>query len=249
MYTILILSIMIFIPIPIMGKYMMNKKNPYRAVLQGILYSLVGIAIVFIMAKIQTGSNILQMFHQSFKQALETQDPKAFLQSIGAGNISEKEFLENIEQVVKLIEMMVPGSLIIWSSIFAYFDYIIISKALVKSGMEVPLLPPLRMLALPRNSLFGAVIIFILAYLSAEIGIIEETMILLNIQLVLNFIFSVQGLAVVLYYAYLRRIPKVVTVLICIALLSFGYGRILLFILGLMEIVLNLRKRFPQKHA
>lgn len=249
MYTLLILSIMIFMPLPIMSKYMIAKKNPYRAVLQGILYSLVGIALVFIMVKIQTGSGIADLFHASFKQALEAQDPSTLLKAFGIENVSEKELIESMDNIAKLMEMMIPANLIVWSSIFAYVDYKIISRALVKNGIMVSVLPPLRELALPKNSLLGAIIICVLAYLSANIGIIDETTIMLNIQLVLNFVFAVQGLAVALYYAYVRRMPKFMVIIMCVFLLMFSFGRTLLFILGLTEIVLNLRKRFPQKHA
>ncbi|WP_027399460.1 DUF2232 domain-containing protein [Anaerovorax odorimutans] len=249
MYTFLILLIMIFVPIPIMIKFMIEKKNPYRGIFQGIISSILAIIFIFIVVKLQTGTNISNMFGLAFKEAFELQDSEKLLEILGLENYSEDDLLTFVDDMVNTMQMIIPSIIIIWTWVIAYLDYLIISKIILKSGVSVSVLQPIRYLTLPRNSLLGSVIIYLFAYISAYMGIIDKTLIMLNIQILIDFAFSIQGIAVVSYYLYMRRIPKVLTAIICVLLFFINFGRIILFILGITEVVFGIRKRLTQKRT
>lgn len=249
MFTLLILSIMIFVPIPVMIGHMVTQKNPYKGVFQGILFSLFGIMLVFLMVKMQTGKGISEMVGNAFYEAIKVQDPAHFFAMFGIDNLSKKELADATENMVKILEMMVPGCIIVWTSILAYLNYMILSKIMKKAGAKVAILPPMRELSLPRTALIGAAVIYLLSYASGKMEIIDETMIMMNVQILLDFAFSVQGLAVAFYYADMKHVPKAVTVIGCLLLLFFNVGRMLFFMIGITEVVFGIRKRFPQKQA
>lgn len=249
MYTILILFAMVVIPLPFMRKTVLYGKNPYHGVLRGVFASIVAIMIIFVLMKVQTGMGMADIVDKAFHDMMKVQDPEQFLKTFGVNNITEEEFVESLEQMIRTMRMMIPASIIVWSLIIAYVEYSILTKIVSKCGIQAYALPPFRLLTLPKSSLIGAVIIYLLAYLTGVAGFIGTTMIMLNIQIILDFIFSVQGLAVVFYYTKLKGVPRIITILICVILFLLNIGQILFFLLGLTEVAFQLRRRFKQKRA
>ena len=77
-------------------------------------------------------------------------------------------------------------------------------------------------------------------------GIIDENLMMFSLNLVFSFVFSIQGLAVVFYFGYVKKIPKVVLVVIAAVFMLAQLGQAFLSMLGLCDIILNIRKRFSQ---
>jgi uncharacterized protein YybS (DUF2232 family) len=79
-------------------------------------------------------------------------------------------------------------------------------------------------------------------------GIIDKSLIMFNLELLFTFVFSVQGLAVVFYFGFLKKIPKVVLLIVSGIFLFTWLGQTFLFLLGLTDVVLNIRKRFSMSN-
>ena len=68
MYTLLILMIMIFLPIPVMMRFMLTGRNAYRGILEGSLSAMTGVALVFLLFWSMTGATFFEVLNLSLNQ-------------------------------------------------------------------------------------------------------------------------------------------------------------------------------------
>ncbi len=146
----------------------------------------------------------------------------------------------------EMAKLAFPGTLIVFSVVIAYLNYGLISWILSKTERKISALPPLRTFSLPKNIILGSLIIYILSYITANMGIIDKNLIMYNLELLFTFIFSIQGLAVVFFFGHMKRIPKLVILIVSGILLLIWLGQTFLFLLGLLDLVLDIRKRLSQ---
>jgi uncharacterized protein YybS (DUF2232 family) len=150
---------------------------------------------------------------------------------------------ENMKEMAKLA---FPGTLIVFSLVAAYLNYGFLSWLIGKTGRKISSLPPFRTFSLPRNIIIGALIIYLLSYITVNMGIIDKNLMMFSLEMVFTFVFSMQGLAVIFYFGYSKKIPKIVLVVISAIFVLTWLGQTFLFLLGLTDIILDIRKRFSQ---
>lgn len=246
MYTLLILLIMIIIPIPVMMKYMLTGRNAYRGILEGSMSAMTGVALVFLMFWSMTGATFFEVINSALSQ-LSVEDMN--LSSYYMMGMKELEpdamklVLENVKEMTKLA---LPGTIIVFSLVIAYLNYAVISWVFRKSGRKISALPPFRAFSLPKNIIMGSLIIYLLSYITANMGIIDKSLIMFNLELLFTFVFSIQGLAVVFYFGHTKKIPKFVLIIVAGIFIMTWLGQTFLFLLGLTDVVLDIRKRFSQ---
>ena len=250
MYALLILLIIILIPIPIMSKYMLGRQSAYQGVFEGIISAIIGVTMVFMFSQVMTGITIFDRFDAILinVNAADMNMPGMY-KMLGLNKLNASELQTAMDNMKEIMKLSIPGTIIIWSSIFAYFNYKIVSWLLHKSGKEVSMLPPFRNFSLPKSVMLGSVLIFVFSYFAANMGIIDKSLIMFNIQMVFSFIYFVQGLAVLFYSGNMKRVPKVILIIIAAAIISTAIGKTALFILGLTDVAFDIRKRIFPKQA
>lgn len=238
--------IMIILPIPVMMKYMLTGRNAYRGILEGSMSAMTGVALVFLMFWSMTGATFFEVINSALSQ-LSVEDMN--LSSYYMMGMKELEpdamklVLENVKEITKLA---LPGTIIVFSLVIAYLNYAVISWVFRKSGRKISALPPFRAFSLPKNIIMGSLIIYLLSYITANMGIIDKSLIMFNLELLFTFVFSIQGLAVVFYFGYMKKIPKFVLIIVAGIFIMTWLGQTFLFLLGLTDVVLDIRKRFSQ---
>lgn len=243
----LIILVIIFVPIPVMIKYMLAGKNAYRSILEGITTAAVGIMLVFIFSNVFSGISLFTRLDMILS-SVSVNDlalTKGY-ESLGLSELGPEEMQKALDTARELIKISIPGFTIILVTIFSYFNYLWISLALHKMGKTVSLLPPFRTFSLPKNALIGAIIVYVLSFFAGSMGIVDKELIMVNVQMIFGFLFSIQGLSFVFYYGKLRRVPKFVLILISAILVITSIGQLALFMTGLMDIAFDMRKRFSQ---
>lgn len=246
MYTILILLIMIFIPIPVMMKYMLTGRNAYRGILEGSLSAVTGVTIVFLVFWSVTGATFFEVLDSSLSQ-LKVEDLNiSGYYAMGMNQLQPDAMQFALESIKEMTMLALPGTLFIISLVIAYLNYGFLSWLIGKTRRKISPLPPFRTFSLPKNILIGSLLIYLLAYLSAKMGIIDEDLMMLSLQLLFFFIFSIQGLAVVFSFGYSKRIPRIVLVVISGVFVFTSLGQIFLFLLGMADVILDIKRRFSQ---
>ena len=246
MYTLLILFIMIFIPIPAMMKYMLTGRSAYRGILEGSLTAVTGVALVFLMFWSMTGATFFEVMKTALNQITVKDMDFGSYYMMGAKALQPDAMQQALDNMKELSMLALPATLIICCLIIAYFNYSVISWLISRTGRKISVLPPLRAFSLPRNIILGALLIYVLSYITASMGIIDKNLMMVSLNLVFSFVFSIQGLAVVFYFGYMKKIPKAVLVVIAAVFMLTQLGQTFLSMLGLCDVILNIRKRFSQ---
>jgi len=246
MYTLLILGIMILLPIPVMMKYMLAGRSAYRGILEGSFSAITGVTLVFLLFWAMTGVTFFEVLNSTLSQInVEDMNPSSYYM-MGMKELEPDAMLRALESMKEMAKLAFPGTLIVFSLVIAYLNYAVISWFINKSGRKISALPPFRAFSLPKNILIGTVIIYLLSYITANMGIIDKDLLMFNLELLFTFIFSVQGLAVIFYFGHLKKIPKVILFIVSGIFMLTWIGQTFLFLLGLTDVVLNIRKRFAR---
>ena len=245
MYTLLILLVMIFIPIPVMMRYMLSGRNAYRGILEGSLSAIMGVSLIFLVFWAMTGVTFFEALTHSLNQ-INVSDMNMGGYYFGMKELSPDTMERAFDSMKEMMKLAVPGTLIVFCMVIAYANYAAISWFIRKTGKKVSALPPLRAFSLPKNILIGSLIVYLLSYITVNMGIIDKGLMMFNLEMLFTFVFSIQGLAVIFCFGYIKKIPKFVLLIISAIFIFTWLGQTFLFLLGLSDIVLNIRKRISQ---
>ncbi|HML35965.1 MAG TPA: DUF2232 domain-containing protein [Bacillota bacterium] len=245
MYTLLILLVMIFIPIPVMMRYMLSGRNAYRGILEGSLSAIMGVSLIFLVFWAMTGVTFFEALTHSLNQ-INISDMNMGGYYFGMKEFSPDTMERALDSMKEMMKLAVPGTLIVFCMVIAYVNYAAISWFIRKTGKKVSALPPLRAFSLPKNILIGSLIVYLLSYITVNMGIIDKSLMMFNLEMLFTFVFSIQGLAVIFCFGYIKKIPKFVLLIISAIFIFTWLGQTFLFLLGLSDIVLNIRKRISQ---
>ncbi len=246
MYTLLILLIMIFIPIPVMMKNMLAGRNAYRGILEGSMSALTGVALIFLLFWSMTGVTFFEVLNSALSQISAEDMNLSSYYMMGMKNLEPDAMQIALDRIREMTKLAFPGAIIVFCLVIAYLNYAVISWIVHKSGRKISVLPPFRSFSLPKNIIIGSLIVYLLSYITVNMGIIDKELIMFNLQLLFTFLFTIQGLAVLFYFGNLKQIPKILTFVIAGIFLFSGLGQTLMFLLGLTDLVLDIRKRFSQ---
>jgi len=246
MYSLIILLIIIFIPIPVMMKNMLSGRNAYRGILEGSMSAVTGVALVFLMFWSLTGVTFFEVLNSALNQININDMNLSSYYMMGINDLEPEAMELALDKIKEITKLAFPGTLIVFCLVIAYLNYAAISWMIKKSGRKISGLPPFRSFSLPKNIVIGALIVYLLSYITANMGIIDKDLIMFNLELLFTFIVSIQGLAVLFYFGQTKQIPKIVLYVISAVFLFTWLGQTFLFLLGLTDLVLDLRKRFSR---
>jgi len=247
MYTLITLLIMIVMPIPVMMRYMLTGRNAYRGILEGSMSAITGVSLLFLAFWSMTGLSYLQALKNAMNQVnFENMQIPSYY-ALGIKELEPASMQLAMDRMKEITTLAVPGIIIVFCIIIAYLNYAVISRVISKVGKKkVSLLPPFRTFSLPKNIVLGSLLIYVLSYITVSMGIITRDLIMFNLEMLFTFIFSIQGLAAVFYFGYRKRVPKVVLLLFSVIFFTTWIGQTFLFLLGLTDLVFDLRKRFSK---
>ena len=135
-----------------------------------------------------------------------------------------------------------PSILVITSLIISFLNYLVSTVISRKMGYGVLSLPRLSKFKLPDNIIMGTAIMFLSAIVMGWLDIPYHNALLLNISLLVGFIFFLQGLAVIdflLIKAKMRIGFRIIILLMNIVIVPMGG---ILFFIGTFDSVFDIRK-------
>lgn len=155
----------------------------------------------------------------------------------------EQQLQEFTEQMIRLVPVFIPGSLVVWSLISALFTYLLTRAVLIRLNYSVPPVPPFSQWSYPWYSLWGVVIGLGLMLVGDQWGLAVVSNIGTNILYVFAFAFFVLGLSVLSFFMKRWRVMPLVKVIIAIvALLYLPFFGVGIMIMGMLDPILNGRR-------
>lgn len=198
------------------------------------------ISIVFIMSimKNMTGVSIINQLEDAFNQVINYRIEILKDTGLTKNEISEvKDFLENQSEYILLIT---PSIVMVFSLVIAYLNYLLSSLSLRKLGYGIVSIPKFSRFKLPNNILLGTAIMFLGAFIIKKLQLFYYETILINITVIISFLFFIQGLAVIDYKLIKRNLKTIPRILI-VGLLIIPFGGFLPFV-GVLDTIFDLRK-------
>jgi len=90
---------------------------------------------------------------------------------------------------------------------------------------------------------------YLISWILTQTGVFGDNMIYMNVDLLFNFVFSVQGVSVVLMFCHMKRIPKPIGVVIAIVMWMIYLGRLVLLMVGMFDLIFGIKGKIQGRSA
>ncbi|MBQ9564171.1 MAG: DUF2232 domain-containing protein [Synergistaceae bacterium] len=170
--------------------------------------------------------------------------------SLGLPLDEAQEVRTAIRQTLALFPYLMPSMLLLYSMLDATLNYRLcchFQRGVVWSGAsKLPVLPPFSQWRFPRSLLPAMVLSFVLGWLIKPERWLHGAMFALNLRLVVNVLFFVQGLSLALWWMERRGWGRVLRWL-CVAILLFPLMWTWTILLGVGDMAFDFRARAERK--
>ncbi len=242
MYTLIIFSVLFFLPLPLMASAARRTRNAYKAIFEGVIGVAIAIMILFVVASFAgnpVGQNIAANLNVFSETAAKSDQVVSILHM---GDIPFAERVSTLNKVYAYAINALPATMLIWATIIAYFEYMLISKMSEKSRYPLPRLSKLKDFSMPRKALLGWIFIYLMTLIITIFNFTGSNVLQINIQLLFEFAFQIQGIAAVFYFCDFKKWPKISAIIGCLIFFLTAIGQLLLCIIGFLDLGFGLRK-------
>ena len=249
MYFSLIFFLMLIMPIIVMPKYMITGSfSPHKTVIQATIV-IAGCIMVMFMVAASNGEGVyaqMQTAVDMFSQ--QAAAIPQITEMLGISDLGKDEQIKLIAQVYDNASRQIPVSLLFMGAVIAYLEYLIISRLLVNK-IQVRKMPKLRELTFPQGTAMAVMLMYIISWLIYNDGSAFGEMLYLNVDLLFDLVFSLQGVSVVLMLFHLKRLPDVAGAAVAVIMWATSIGRMLLVMIGIADLMLGLKVRMRGSSA
>ncbi|MGL5313032.1 MAG: DUF2232 domain-containing protein [Peptostreptococcaceae bacterium] len=211
--------------------------NKFEPVFMGTIMVIVSIIIFFFIANIVFGTNILDEFTNVMKDTMSVQIDmmtKAGLE-IGAD--------VKVEDLLNYITNMLPTLLFLQGLIVSFIIYyleVFILKRIKRLNLQKPKFDEFY---LPGNAITISFVLYLLVMFMDVIQVnLHTDLIMLNLQLVFNFMFMLQGIAVGVYYFKKWLKERTVKMIFMSSFILFIFGFMGITFVGMLDSIIDFRK-------
>ena len=250
MYLLLIYFLILVVPIAVMPGYIRTgKMSPYRTVMQATLIVTVMTVIVFMVASM-TGEGIFAQLQELIDDMAKDLAKNPMIEdSLNLASVSKADRVEVISAIYKSAFAVMPATIMAMSAVVSYIEYIIISKIMSRRVATVIRMPKFREFTWPSSALMGIMGMYLLSWLLTKTGVFADSMVYMNIDFLFNFMFSLQGVSVVLMFCHMKRIPKAIGIIAAVILWMTYFGRMALLLIGMIDLVFGIKKRIQGRSS
>lgn len=215
-----------------MGYLILKKRRASETVIDTSIVSIFGIVIILYLTKVAFKVNVFDLFFKTID--ISTKE----VLSIYQGHPNFSAIRSNLLAVQEILKMTLPASILVTVVAVILVNYIIISKVLKTQRVYIEALPPFEEWKMPYIT--GWIFIGVLLY---QYFLKQPEAITTNIIALLSLGFTLGGLAIVKYYLIHRlKMKSLAANLILVFLFLFPLTSWLLFVIGIVDTSLNLRK-------
>jgi len=238
------------LPGVLMGYMIKKKVNPYIIVLICGLVLSITMAGEFLISLTASGidmADFLAGIDSALKQQLEML--LDIYKRFGITETDLQTMKDNLDQIIRMMKLIFPSSLVLSGLMFSFIDYKLTRLILKRIGHMIPEIEQFSKWRIIEPYSFILLGLVVLAGIVPYLGLSILTAVALNISTLLMLIFTVVGVSVIVYYAGIygdrNGIPKVLRrIIVVIVILVFMR---LVALVGILDLVFNLRKLKPEK--
>lgn len=247
MYTLIIFSLLIFLPLPLMASVARKTKNCYKAIFGGVIGVAVALMVLFVIASF-TGNPIgqaiasdLQLFSQTAASSNQV------ITMFRMEDISFEERVNTLTEVYTYAINALPATMLVWATIIAYLEYMLISRMSKNAKYPLPQLGKVKDFSMPKKALWGWILIYLMTFIVVMLDFAGSNVLQINIQVLFQFAFQIQGIAAIFYFCYYKKLPKPVAIISSIAFFFTAIGQMILCVVGFLDLGFGLRKKITKR--
>lgn len=223
----------------VIGDFIRNEKPKQAALIAGSITFLINLVIQYVISIVFLNMDIIkesiQLLRESIDQSLKiltslTQEPN-------------EAMIQQFYAAIDLIEILTPTIFVITSFSIVFIIQLVSYPILKRFGIVVVLGEHFRNFKLPKSMIY-----YFLIALLANLIIQPESgsyihLALSNILFILLLLIVVQGLSFIWYFSYQKSLSKAVPILVTIAMFLMPLILYIVWILGIMDLGFDLRKK------
>ena len=156
------------------------------------------------------------------------------------------EMKEALMSSFELLKVMLPALLIMVALMDSYLNYTVARIVLRRLDLRLEPLPPFAEWRAPGHLAIGFLLLMLLSFVGGYFGLGNMDVVLGNILLLFQMVFLVQGLSVAYYFLSRKGVNKLVRVLLIIFILFNQPLAMAAMLAGVLDVVLDIRKRFSR---
>jgi uncharacterized protein YybS (DUF2232 family) len=224
----------------VMGWFIKEKKSKISLLIASSFTLLINFVIFYIVAVIFFDLDFIKtaitVFKDSFEQSTE------MMKSLGQA--PDPQQIDQVHSFLGMVEILTPSLFLMMAVIYALIFIWVNFPILRRLGVKTPKFKPFREWQLPKSFLWYYLIILILSIvLQPEKGDYSFWA-LQNLSYVLQVLMIVQGFSFIYYFAYIKKWPKGIVILLTILSLPLLP---IIRILGIIDLGFDLRQRLQRK--
>lgn len=224
----------------VMG-YMMNKGySPSKVLLGGTVASIASSVLSMALTSVLVGISTMDQLGEMFQQIIDMQ--VRIYEGMGADTYQIEEVRKNLEAITQAALMVIPAAVVLSSAFLTYLNYVIAIHVLNRIGYQTEKLPPVQHFRLSKSFLMGTFLIIALTILIKNLNIVHYETLVSNIFVIFQFIYFVQGLAVISFYMTAFRVHRLLQGIIFLFLLLNQFAFFAASVLGFLDAFINFRK-------
>lgn len=241
MYLLIIMLMTLFIPFIIMPNYISKAdRSPYEVIVRSVIFICAAAAITFMTAGM-TGDGVFTQLYKSVEEfaGVAAQDDNV-IKALHLGKIAEAERANMVAKLYGEALKLLPACIFMLGTIISYIAYIILSRSLNKRS-PVNLMPRFREFTFPNGAVMALVMVYMFVWIMTTSGTFADNSFYLNIDVLFDFVFFIQGSSVIFMLCYVKRIPKVAAFIFSLAMWYIFIGRTAVVMLGMFDLIFGFK--------
>lgn len=214
-----------------------DDSNKFEPIYAGTIMFVVCTVVFFFVAKTIFKVDLIEEFMTIIGESVKLQIE--FMKNINAGMV------ESIvpDDVVNSVRNMIPTALFFEGMLLALITYCV-SSFILRRMKKIDLrLPKIKEFYLPGNAVVTSFMLYMLVLFIELIGLnLYTDLIMVNLQLVFNFMFMVQGIAICLYYISKMRKEGPNKMMLFGGIMIFISGFMGISFVGMLDSIIDFRK-------
>lgn len=212
---------------------------PHRILLIGTATSVIALLLMVAVTALVLDVSVLETSFEALRQSLEQA-----LRMYERFGVEEHPFLKPsaIDEFVRLLKLALPAALLTTATIMTFVNYWLARLILNRVGAKLPWIKPFRSWRFPWYLAWGYILGHGLLLVSR--GTTETTAwfaLGLNLQILFNYVFLLQGLAIVWFFFEKARVPKLIRWIVIVFLFNPVITTIIVWV-GVLDTWFNFRK-------
>lgn len=249
MYLLLIFLIILVIPFAVVPRHIkINILPPYRIVLYSTLTVASLAALIFMIAAFSGEGLYSQLYAVVKLMSEQLASEPMFVETFRMTEMSDTERINAVLHIYDSGLKRLPVTIMFMGMVVSYIAYIIISRIMSKKH-DVKKMPKFREFTFPHGAAMAVMIMYLISWIMMTSEASVGEILYMNVNMLFDLVFVIQGIAVVFMFFYFKRVPQTVSVIVSGIMWMTAIGETFLVLLGMADLFLGVRGWIAAKNG